>query len=96
MAHKKMIIKRPLMTEKVVNQKDDQNKYTFVVDRDANKMEIRRAIEAQFNVVVTSVNTLNYNGKPKRQGRFTGYRAAWKKAVVTLRKGDKIEIVEGL
>jgi len=96
MAHKRMIIKSPLMTEKVVNQKDEQNKYAFIVDRDANKMEIRRAVEEQFSVVVTTVNTMNYRGKLKRQGKFTGFRAAWKKAVVTLREGDKIEIVEGL
>jgi large subunit ribosomal protein L23 len=96
MAHKQDIIIKPLLTEKVVRYKDEQNKYAFVVAKAANKIEIKKAVEERFQVNVTKVNTMNYRGKLKRQGRFVGRRPSWKKAIVTLKEGDKIEVMEGI
>ncbi|MBL7033360.1 MAG: 50S ribosomal protein L23 [Candidatus Delongbacteria bacterium] len=96
MTSKKSILIKPLLTEKMVGYKETENKYAFVVERSANKIEIKRAVEERFKVRVSAVNTMNYSGKLKRQGRFEGRRAAWKKAIVSLQKGDEIEIVEGL
>jgi large subunit ribosomal protein L23 len=75
----------------------EQNKYTFVVARDANKIEIKRALEQIFDVKVKAVNTINYRGKLKRLGRMpAGFRPRWKKAIVTLTEDSKpIEIFEG-
>jgi large subunit ribosomal protein L23 len=89
------VLLRPLMTEKSMQQKDDLNKVAFEVAPDANKVEIRQAVEKVFNVKVADVRTASYEGKWKRLGRFEGQRTAWKKAVVTLRPGHKIEFVEG-
>ncbi len=89
------IIVRPLMTEKSMRLKDEQNTVTFQVVVDANKVEVRRAVETIFNVRVADVRTASYAGKLKRMGRYQGRRAAWKKAIVTLRAGHKIEFVEG-
>ena len=89
------ILIRPLMTEKSMRQKEEQNTVTFRVRPDANKVEIRAAIETVFNVKVTAVRTASYEGKLKRMGRFQGRRADWKKAVVTLAPGHKIDLVEG-
>ena len=88
------ILKGPHLTEKTVIQKDAHNQVTFLVDRDANKIEIKRAVEAIFNVKVDSVRTLRVHGKPKRMGRYAGYRPDWKKAIVTLKKGQTIELFE--
>ncbi len=96
MTHKQNILIKPLLTEKMVNYKENENKYAFVVDKNANKIEIKRAVEKRFKVRVESVNTMNYSGKLKRQGRTEGRRPAWKKAIVSLKEGDQIEIVEGL
>ena len=96
MTTKQNILVKPLLTEKMVSYKENENKYAFVVARAANKIEIKRAVEDRFKVRVTAVNTMNYSGKLKRQGRFEGRRAAWKKAIVSLHEGDTIEIVEGL
>ena len=90
------VIVRPLVTEKSTEQLEKEGAYTFVVDRDANKVEIAQAIEALFNVKVRDVRTMQYRGKEKRLGRFVGRRAGWKKAVVKLREGDSIEIFEGV
>jgi large subunit ribosomal protein L23 len=90
------ILVRPLVTEKSHEQLDRHGAYTFVVANDANKIEIARAIEKQFNVKVKDVRTMRYAGKEKRMGRFTGRKASWKKAVVTLAEGDSIEIFEGV
>ncbi len=89
------IIERPLITEESTIQRDARNHYTFRVNPRANKRQIRDAIEEMFNVKVTRVNTMNYDGKLSgRRGRgIPGRRANWKKAVVTLRKGDTIELV---
>ena len=90
------ILIKPLVTEKSHEQLDRHGAYTFVVANDANKIEIAGAIEKQFNVKVKDVRTMRYAGKEKRMGRFTGRKASWKKAVVTLAEGDSIEIFEGV
>ncbi|MGB4503735.1 MAG: 50S ribosomal protein L23 [Syntrophaceticus sp.] len=90
------IIIRPLVTEKAVNLAQEHNKYTFYVDRRANKIEIKNAIEELFNVKVMAVNTMVEKGKKKRVGRFVGLKPVRKKAIVTLNEGDKIDIFEGL
>lgn len=89
------IIKAPLLTEESTIQRDTKNQYTFRVDPRANKRQIQDAIEKLFNVKVMSVNTINYAGKQSgRRGRTRpGFRPAWKKAIITLRKGDTIEII---
>lgn len=88
------IIIRPLITEKTNDLMADK-KYSFVVKRDANKIEIAYAVEKLFNVKVESVNTANMRGKLKRMGAHQGYRPSWKKAVVKLTAGSKpIEIFE--
>ena len=89
------VIIRPVMTEKSTDQLDKHNAYTFVVDVDANKLEIARAVETLFKVKVKNVRTMQYRGKERRVGRHIGRRAAWKKAVVTLREGT-IELFEGV
>jgi large subunit ribosomal protein L23 len=90
------ILKRPLITEKANDRKDDFNQYAFEVQMDANKVEIRRAVEALFNVRVADVRTLIVRGKKKRVGRNFGKRANWKKAMVTLKEGDMIDFFEGV
>lgn len=89
------IIIKPVVTEKSVDLMQD-NKYCFKVAKDANKIEIKNAIEEIFKVTVVNVNTVNVHGKMKRMGRTQGKTAGWKKAVVTLREGDSIEVFEGL
>lgn len=93
------ILIRPLITEKMTNLTADHgNKYGFIVNTKANKIEIKKAIENKFNVNVVTVRTLNYDGKTKSQfrksGRFVGKTAKYKKAVVTLKKGETIELFE--
>ncbi|HEX2983078.1 MAG TPA: 50S ribosomal protein L23 [Ignavibacteriales bacterium] len=94
----KSIIKEPLITEKMTNITEEQNKYGFIVDINANKIEIAKEIEKRFNVKVTDVNTIKYKGKRKVQfrksGRFEGNTGKFKKAVITLAKDQKIEILE--
>ena len=88
------IIRRPIITEKSMDQVADR-KYTFEVARGANKIEIKKAVEEIFKVEVERVTTMNYKGKPKRQGVHAGKRADWKKAVVKLTPGSKtIELFE--
>ncbi len=89
------VLVRPLMTEKSMQQKEAFNAVTFEVAEDANKVEIRQAVEKVFNVKVAGVRTQSREGKWKRMGRFEGRRRRWKKAVVTLAPGHKIELVEG-
>jgi len=89
------IIIRPLITEKNTNLMS-LNKYSFQVDRSANKMQIKQAIESIFNVSVTAVHTMNVRGKMRRRGMRYGYTADWKKAIVTLAEGDRIELFEGV
>lgn len=90
------VIVRPLVTEKSTDQLDRNNVYTFVVAREANKIEIAFAVEKLFNVKVKDVRTMQYRGKERRVGRHTGKRAAWKKAIVSLREGDTIQLFEGV
>ena len=103
------IIKRPLLTEKSArlretgggaSAKAEGDSYAqqavFEVARDANKVEIARAVEKLFNVHVREVRTMQYRGKERRVGRTIGRRASWKKAVVTLREGETIEIFQGV
>ncbi|HEX5726005.1 MAG TPA: 50S ribosomal protein L23 [Longimicrobiaceae bacterium] len=90
------VIIKPIVTEKSHDQLDRLGAYTFVVDKDANKIEIAKAVEKQFNVRVKDVRTMRYGGKAKRVGRWLGKKASWKKAVVTLAEGDSIELFEGV
>ena len=88
------IIKRPIITEKSMKVELDREgneikKYTFEVPKTVNKLEIKYAVEEVFGVKVAKVNTMNYDGKLKRMGRYEGSRASWKKAIVTLAKDSK-------
>ncbi len=85
------VIIAPVITEKSAIQKEN-NVYTFKVAKDANKIQIKKAIEEAFGVKVTKVNTLNTKSKSKRVGRYTGKTQAYKKAFVTLKDGDSIEL----
>jgi len=90
------IIIKPIITEKSMMGMET-SKYTFKVLKDANKTEIKLAIEEAFGVKVAKINTLNVKGKVKRQGKFIGKRADWKKAIVTLTADSKpIELFEGM
>ena len=86
-----LIIKRPVITEKASDDSANRNAYHFRVPLDANKVEIRQAIESLFDVKVTSVNSLNVRGKTRRRGWVAGKRPDWKKAMVTLKEGDTID-----
>lgn len=87
----KLVLRKPVLTEKSSRLQEKENKYTFIVSKDANKIEIRKAIEAKFGVTVTDINTTNYEGKVKRMGRNIGRKSSFKKAVVSVKEGDKIE-----
>lgn len=89
------IIRKPLVTEKSTRQKDENHQYFFEVDRGANKIEIQSAVEHLFKVKVVNVRTLNVLGKVKRLGRKFGKRPDWKKAIVTLKEGERIDFFEG-
>ena len=88
------IIRKVLITEKGTVLREVQHQYFFEVARDANKIEIKRAVEAVFNVKVDSVQTMQMQGKTKRQGRWVGRRNDWKKAIVKLKPDQKIELFE--
>jgi len=88
------IIKKPLVTEKTATKKDAHNVVAFVVNRDANKIEIKQSVEKLFKVEVTSVKTINVAGKVKRVGKNLGKRSNWKKAYVTLKEGSNIDFFE--
>ncbi len=92
MLHKRSILRKPLLTEKIAVLQDANNKYAFVVDRQENKVEVQRAIELKYEVTVVAIQTMNIRGKVKRLGRFEGKRANWKKAIVRLKAGDSIEL----
>ena len=90
------VIRRPLITEKTTNLREDGRTVVFEVDREANKIEIRRAVEQLLGAKVAGVRTAQAHGKMKRQGKFVGRRSDWKKAYVTLREGEKLpEFLEG-
>ena len=88
------IVRRALITEKGTALRELRHQYFFEVAREANKVEIKQAVEAIFSVKVDSVRTQRMHGKPRRQGRFTGRKSDWKKAIVTLKPDQKIELFE--
>ncbi|HYF96025.1 MAG TPA: 50S ribosomal protein L23 [Symbiobacteriaceae bacterium] len=91
------IILKPLISEKAVAAMSGEHpKYAFKVRLDANKFQIKDAVETIFGVTVTSVNTMRMHGKVRRMGKFQGRRSDWKKAVVTLKAGESIKVFEGL
>ena len=92
----RQIIVRPIITEKTTANQMEHNQYAFEVLGDANKHEIRHAVEHLFNVHVAHVRTANQRGKWRRRGVHVGKRPNWKKAVVTLVEGETIEVFEGL
>jgi large subunit ribosomal protein L23 len=88
------IILEPVVTEKTTRRREVKNEVVFKVAKNANKIEIRNAVEELFDVSVKTVRTIAMHGKVKRLGRFEGKRASWKKAIVTLKEGDVIEFFE--
>ena len=100
--YQKLII-QPLLTEKMAIMQERENKYAFIVEKSANKVQIKRAVEKKFEVVVSKVATMNIDGKLKqmttksngRTIRTQGSRSSWKKAVVTLMDGNEIDLLKG-
>ncbi|MDD5687349.1 MAG: 50S ribosomal protein L23 [Elusimicrobia bacterium] len=90
------IIKRPLITEKTTNIKDKENKFVFIVAKNANKNQIKKAVEDLFNVEVVDVHTSIMSGKLRRMGVHAGYRSDLKKAIVKIKKGQTIKLAEGV
>jgi len=90
------LIRRPLITEKTNIQKESYNQITFEVDRNANRVAIKQAIQDIFNVKVASVKTIQVKGKTKQRGRIIGKRRDWKKAIVKLMPGERIDFFEGV
>ncbi|PYV14224.1 MAG: 50S ribosomal protein L23 [Acidobacteria bacterium] len=90
MSRKHEVLRTPVITEKSTHAKDNLRTLTFKVARDANKNEIKEAVEKIFKVKVATVRTANFHGKPRRQGRHVGRRPDWKKAYVTLKAGEKM------
>ena len=88
------VLRRPIFSEKSTTVREMLNQVTFEVRRDANKIEIRRAVEQLLNAKVEAVNTMIVRGKSRRVGRFSGRRSNWKKAVVTLADGEMIESLD--
>ncbi|MHB0858399.1 MAG: 50S ribosomal protein L23 [Anaerolineae bacterium] len=90
------VLKRPIMTEKSSYMVDALHRYTFEVDRRANKLQIREAVETAFGVKVVDVNLMTVRGKQRRLGRHVGRTSDWKKAVVTVAPGESISFFEGV
>ncbi len=90
------IIRKLLVTEKSTVAREESNKYIFEVDRKANKVEIGQAVEKLFKVKVIDVHVMHVLGKKKRTGKVMGQKSSWKKAIVTLTAGNRIEISESL
>jgi large subunit ribosomal protein L23 len=88
------VLIQPLLTEKITALREAHNKVGFLVRPDANRIEIKRAVETALKVRVERVNVINVPGKLKRMGRFAGRRPDWKKAIVTLKAGEKLEMYE--
>ena len=88
------VLVKPLLTEKITGLQEQANRVAFLVKRDATKIEVKKAVESALKVKVKSVNVMIVMGKKKRQGRFLGKRPDWKKAIVTLREGEKLELYE--
>lgn len=91
--HGKVLL-RPLLTEKVTALRESHNTVAFVVDGKANRIQVKRAVEELLKVKVERVNVINVMGKTKRLGRFSGKKSDWKKALVTLKEGEKLELYE--
>ena len=95
-----IIIKKPVITEKMTTISEKLNKFAFIVDKNANKYQIKDAVEKLYDVKVVAVNTMNYDGKLKsrytKSGVVSGRRAAFKKAIVTLREGDTIDFYSNI
>jgi len=94
--HPYEVLKRPLVTEKTNIQGDEENRYSFEVDRRANKLQVKEAVEMAFKVQVVAVNIINVPEKQRRLGRQIGHRPAWKKAIVKLAPGQRIQLFEGV
>ena len=90
------IIKSPLITEKTTIQKETSNQVSFKISRKANRVEVKNAVENIFNVKVAGVRTMQVKGKTKQRGRIIGKRKDWKKAIVTLMPGERIDFFEGV
>jgi large subunit ribosomal protein L23 len=94
------IINRPIVTEKLTNLGDKLNRYGFIVDKHSNKIEIKKAVEALYGVTVAAVNTMRYAGKEKsrftKSGIISGRKNAFKKAIITLKEGDKIDFYSNI
>jgi len=90
------IVRRPVVTEKTSDLRDEENQNVFEVAMDANKIEIARAVEEMFKVHVEKVRTIVVRGKLKRVGLMMGRRRSWKKAVITLAEGENIDVFEGV
>ena len=90
------VVIRPVVTERSTIMADEEDAFTFVVAEDANKIEIKRAVETLFDVKVRSVNTMRYRGKLRRVGRNYGRRPSFKKAIVKLAEGERIDVYEGI
>lgn len=89
------VLIKPMISEKSMGLMAE-NKYSFFVDRAANKIEVKYAVETLFRVTVLNVTTRNIKGKLRKMGRYQGFRPSTKRAIVTLKPGDKIEVFEGL
>jgi len=90
----RQIIKKPVVTEKATMLREKENKYVFMVDKNANKTVIKEAVEKLFKVKVENVHTTIVPGKLRRMGAHSGFRADWKKAIVKVKKGQEIKIIE--
>ena len=94
------ILIKPILTEKMTIQGDKLNRYGFIVDRRANKLQVKEAVEQMYNVIVVDVNTINYRGKTKsrytKAGMIVGRTNHYKKAIVTLKNGDKIDFYSNI
>ena len=88
------VLVQPLLTEKITGLREKTNTVGFVVHPEANRVQIKEAVETLLKVKVVKVNLMNVRGKVKRLGRFSGKRSDWKKAFVTLKKGEKLEMYE--
>jgi large subunit ribosomal protein L23 len=96
MRDSRQILLRPVVTERSSQDAEDGGAYTFIVAKDANKIEIRQAVEKLFDVKVSAVRTMNYRGKMRRLGRSIGKRPSYKKAIVKLVEGERIDVYEGV
>jgi large subunit ribosomal protein L23 len=96
MKHIYDVIKKPLFTEKGMEMKESENKILVQVNADANKHEIKQAMEEIFKIKVDKVNVVNIKGKKRRYGKSIGMRSAKRKAIITLKQGEKLDFIEGV